>query len=158
MFGIGDRVVYPMHGAGIIEAVEEREILGARQLYYVMRLPLGDMKVYIPKGNVDNMGLRQIVGKGEVAAVLNVLKEQHQEEQGNWNRRYRANLDKLRTGCILSVAEVVSILTLREKNKGLSTGEKRMLETARQILISELILVEEVSEAVAQQWIENACS
>lgn len=158
MFGIGDRVVYPMHGAGIIESVEEREILGARQSYYVMRLPLGEMKVYIPMGNVDNMGLRQVVSKNEISAVLKVLKEKHKEEQGNWNRRYRANLDKLRTGCILSVAEVVSILTLREKSKGLSTGEKRMLETARQILISELILVEGVSEAVAEQWIENACS
>lgn len=157
MFGIGDRVVYPMHGAGIIEAVEEREILGERQSYYVMRLPLGEMKVYIPLGNVDNMGLRQIVGREDVPQVLSVLKEKHQEEQGNWNRRYRANLDKLRTGCILAVAEVVSILALREKAKGLSTGEKRMLETARQILISELILVENITETAAQQWIENAC-
>jgi len=147
-----------MHGAGIIEAVEEREILGARQSYYVMRLPLGEMKVYIPMDNVDNMGLRQVVSKGQVIEVLGVLKQKHKEEPGNWNRRYRANLDKLRTGCILAVAEVVSMLTLREKCKGLSTGEKRMLETARQILISELILVEEVSETVAEQWIENACS
>lgn len=158
MFGIGDKVVYPMHGAGIIEALEEREILGKKESYYVMRIPLGEMKVYIPKGNVDNMGLRQIVSQSEVPRVLAVLREEHCEEQGNWNRRYRANLEKLRTGCILAVAEVVSILSLREKHKGLSTGEKRMLETARQILISELILVENVSEEAAQQLVQSACS
>jgi CarD family transcriptional regulator len=158
LFGIGDKVVYPMHGAGVIEAVEVREILGARQSYYVMRIPLGEMKVYIPQNNVDHMGLRQIVAQSEVPRVLSVLRALHAEEQGNWNRRYRANLEKLRTGCILAVAEVVSTLCARERSKGLSTGEKRMLETARQILVSELILVENVSEEAAQHLVQNACS
>jgi len=158
VFGIGDKVVYPMHGAGVIEALEVREILGRRQSYYVMRIPLGEMKVYIPQSNVDHMGLRQIVARSEVPHILNVLRHDHVEEPGNWNRRYRANLEKLRTGCILAVAEVVSVLCAREKGKGLSTGEKRMLETARQILISELILVENVSEEGAHQLIKSACS
>ncbi|MBS3873745.1 MAG: CarD family transcriptional regulator [Firmicutes bacterium] len=158
MFCIGDRVVYPMHGAGIIESLEEREILGKRQQYFVMRIPLGEMKVYIPESNVDNMGLRQIVPRSDVPKVIEALRDAHPEEDGNWNRRYRANLEKLRTGCILATARVVSNLMARERQKGLSTGEKRMLETARQILISELILVENKSEAMVQELITRECS
>ena len=157
MFCIGDRVVYPMHGAGVIEAVEERDITGEKQPYYVMRLP-GEMRVYIPTCNVDNMGLRQVVTKCEVPRVLEVLSQGPDEDQGNWNRRYRMNLEKMRTGCILAVAEVVGTLTIRERIKGLSTGEKRMLEKAQQILISELILVEDVSEEEAQKLVDSACS
>jgi len=157
VFSIGDRVVYPMHGAGVIESYEEREILGKCQRYFVMRLPLGEMKVYIPESNVDNMGLRQIVPTSDVAKVIAVLRMKHPDEEGNWNRRYRANLDKLRTGCIMEVAQVVSNLMARERQKGLSTGEKRMLDTARQILISELILVENTSEALVQELIAREC-
>lgn len=156
MFCIGDRVVYPMHGAGIIEAVEERNMTGERQSYYVMLLP-GEMRVFIPTSSVSTMGLRQVVSKGEVPKVLCVLRDSLDEDQGNWNRRYRANLEKMRTGCIMAVAEVVGTLTIRDRTRGLSTGEKRMLEKAQQILISELTLVEEISEEEAQRLVLAAC-
>lgn len=156
MFCIGDRVVYPMHGAGIIEAVEERNMTGERQSYYVMLLP-GEMRVFIPTSSVSTMGLRQVVSKGEVPKVLCILRDSLDEDQGNWNRRYRANLEKMRTGCIMAVAEVVGTLTIRDKTRGLSTGEKRMLEKAQQILISELTLVEEISEEEAQRLVLAAC-
>lgn len=156
MFCIGDRVVYPMHGAGIIEAVEERNITGERQAYYVMLLP-GEMRVFIPVSSVANMGLRQVVSRGDIPRVLDVLRESMDEDQGNWNRRYRANLDKMRTGCIIAVAEVVGTLAIRDRTRGLSTGEKRMLEKAQQILVSELTLVEEISEEEAQRLVLAAC-
>ena len=156
MFCIGDRVVYPMHGAGIIEAVEERNMTGERQAYYVMLLP-GEMRVFIPTTSVANMGLRQVVSKGDIPKVLDVLRESLDEDQGNWNRRYRANLEKMRTGCIMAVAEVVGTLTIRDRTRGLSTGEKRMLEKAQQILVSELTLVEEISEEEAQRLVLAAC-
>jgi CarD family transcriptional regulator len=145
-----------MHGAGIIEAVEERNITGERQAYYVMLLP-GEMRVFIPTSSVANMGLRQVVSKGDIPKVLDVLRESLDEDQGNWNRRYRANLEKMRTGCIMAVAEVVGTLTIRDRTRGLSTGEKRMLEKAQQILVSELTLVENISEEEAQRLVLAAC-
>lgn len=156
MFCIGDRVVYPMHGAGIIEAVEERNITGERQAYYVMLLP-GEMRVFIPTSSVANMGLRQVVSRGDIRKVIDVLRASLDQDQGNWNRRYRANLDKMRTGCIMSVAEVVGTLTIRDRTRGLSTGEKRMLEKAQQILVSELTLVENISEEEARRLVLASC-
>ncbi len=142
MFNVGDKVVYPMHGAGIIEAIEEKEILGATKKYYVMRLPVGDMKVMIPIDSCTQVGLREIVCQEMVEQVFDVLQSHDQiEVSANWNRRYRDHLEKIKSGNILDVAEVVRNLTIRDRVKGLSTGERKMLESARQILISELILV-----------------
>ncbi|MEA4883558.1 MAG: CarD family transcriptional regulator [Clostridia bacterium] len=142
MFAIGDRVVYPMHGAGMIEAIEEREILGQRDHYYIMRLQVGDMKVMIPRGSAADVGLRPIIGAAEVPKVYEILRGERTAMSQNWNRRYRANMEQMKTGDIYSVAEVVRNLGLREYEKGLSTGERRMLENAIQILISELAMVE----------------
>lgn len=149
MFKIGDRVVYPMHGAGIVEAIEDREILGASQSYYVMRLPMGDMKVMIPLGSASEVGLREVIDPAEVDKVLEVLRGQKTKMSSNWNRRYRANLEKIRTGNIYEVAEVVRNLAVRDQEKGLSTGERKMLESARSILLSELVLSQGVEECVA---------
>ncbi|MCL4425802.1 MAG: CarD family transcriptional regulator [Firmicutes bacterium] len=140
MFSVGDKVVYPMHGAGVIESIEEREVLGARQKYYVMRLPVGEMKVMIPIEQVHSTGLRQVITKEEVGQVLTVLRESDAKLPGNWNHRYRANLEKMKSGNIYEVAEVVRSLALRDREKGLSSGEKKMLDNARQILISEIAL------------------
>lgn len=140
MFQIGDKVVYPMHGAGIIEAIEEREVLGMVRKYYVMRLPLGDMKIMVPIASINDIGLRQIIDSKGVDKVFSILGDRSNTMTASWNRRYRANLDKIRSGNIFEVAEVVKNLVLREKEKGLSTGERKMLENARQILISELVL------------------
>lgn len=141
-FKVGDKVVYPMHGAGIIEAIEEREVLGQRQQYYIMKLPMGDMQVMIPLRSVEEVGLREVISPEEVARVFEVLQGEKTKMSQNWNRRYRANLEKIKSGDIFEVAEVVRNLTIRDKEKGLSTGERRMLDSARQILISELVLAQ----------------
>ncbi len=143
MFSVGDRVVYPMHGAGVIESIEEKEILGALKRYYVMKLPLGEMKVLIPTDNIAQVGLRGVIEKCDVSQVFVILKGDQPEMSTNWNRRYRNHLEKIKSGDIYEVAEVVRNLMLRDREKGLSTGESKMLDTARQILISELILVQE---------------
>ncbi len=155
MFKIGDKVVYPMHGAGVIEAIEEKEILGERQQYYVLRLPIGNMKVMVPTASGENIGLRQVISHDEVQKVIRILKGVSTQMPGNWNRRYRANLEKIKSGNIYEVAEVVRNLARREREKGLSSGEKRMLESARQILISELVLATEVEEDETRSMLEE---
>jgi len=147
LFSVGDRVVYPMHGAGIIEAIEEKEILGARKNYYVMKLPLGEVKVLIPIDSIALVGLRGVIEQEEIPDVLVVLQGELPELSANWNRRYRNHLEKIKSGDIFEVAEVVRNLMLRDREKGLSTGESKMLDTARQILISELILVQGVEHS-----------
>jgi len=146
LFSVGDKVVYPMHGAGIIEAIEEKEILGARKKYYVMKLPLGEMKVLIPTDNISQVGLRDVIEENEVPLVFVVLQGDQPELSANWNRRYRNHLEKIKSGNIFEVAEVVRNLMLRDREKGLSTGEGKMLDTARRILISELILVQDLEQ------------
>ncbi|MGE5580890.1 MAG: CarD family transcriptional regulator [Bacillota bacterium] len=140
MFNIGDKVVYPMHGAGTIEGVEEREILGKTHRYYVLRLPIGDMKVMIPVDNTKEIGLRDVIGPEEVDKVMLVLRQECTAMSTNWNRRYRSNLEKIKSGDIYEVADVVRNLSSREREKGLSTGERKMLDSAKEILVSELIL------------------
>jgi len=156
LFKIGDKVVYPMHGAGIIEAIEEKEILGEKREYYVLRLPIGNMKVMVPIANSREIGLREIINKQEVKKVLNLLKASGSPMPSNWNHRYRANLEKIKSGNIYAVAEVVRNLARREREKGLSSGEKRMLENAKQILISELALATEVEEDKARSLLDKA--
>lgn len=155
MFNIGDKVVYPMHGAGIIEAIEEKEILGERHKYYVMRMPLGDMKVMIPINNIKEIGVREVAGEEEIEEVFNILKGEKSKMSNNWNRRYRANMEKIKSGNIFQVAEVVRNLALREKEKGLSTGERKMLENAKHILISEIVLSKSIDEKEALQMIDS---
>lgn len=145
-----------MHGAGIIEAIEEREILGQRKQYYIMKLPIGDMKVMIPVDGVDGVGLRQVIGQEDLGRVLDVLAGERTKMSTNWNRRYRANAEKLKSGNIFEVAEVVRNLTLREKEKGLSTGERKMLDSAKQILVSEVVLARDIPEAEAQTLLNQA--
>jgi len=155
LFNIGDKVVYPMHGAGVIESIEEKEVLGEKRQYYILRLPVGDMKVMIPISNCDGVGLRSVVTRDEVQKVFKILKGQGSTMSTNWNRRYRANLDKIKSGNIYEVAEVVRNLIQRDKEKGLSSGEKKMLENARQILISELVLATEMEEEKAQSMLDK---
>ena len=156
MFQIGDKVVYPMHGAGVIEAIEEKEGLGEIRQYYIMRLPIGDMKVMIPMGNVQEIGLREVIDEAGVEQVLLILKQKKSTMSTNWNRRYRANLEKIKSGNIYEVAEVVRNLSLREREKGLSTGERKMLDNARQILISELVLARNAAEENVLSMIDGA--
>lgn len=155
MFNIGDKVVYPMHGAGVIESIEEKEVLGEKRQYYILRLPVGDMKVMIPISNCAGVGLRSVVSKDELQKVFNILKGPGSVMSTNWNRRYRANLEKIKSGNIYEVSEVVRNLIQRDKEKGLSSGEKKMLENARQILISELVLATEMEEEKAQLMLDR---
>ncbi|MGI6345146.1 MAG: CarD family transcriptional regulator [Bacillota bacterium] len=155
MFKLGDRVVYPMHGAGVIEAIEEKEVLGERQEYYILKLPLGEMRVMIPLANAESIGIRQVLSNDEMDHVLDVLKQEETAMPNNWNQRYRANLEKIRTGDLKSVAEVVRNLVRRDQEKGLSTGERKMLDTARQILLSEVVLVKGLEEESAARLIEE---
>jgi len=155
MFNIGDKIVYPIHGAGVIEAIEEKEILGVRRKYYIMRMPLDEMKVMIPLDTIEGIGIRQVIGADEVEGVFAVLEANETKMPQNWNRRYRANMDRLKTGDIFEVAEVVRNLTLRDREKTLSTGEKKILSNARQILLSELILATELSDAEIMEKVEE---
>ncbi|MGM0420183.1 MAG: CarD family transcriptional regulator [Bacillota bacterium] len=155
-FEIGDKVVYPNHGAGTIIGIETKEILGAEKQYYIMQLPIGDMKVMIPIDKVDEIGVREIIDEEEADQIIALLKGDKSKMSQNWNRRYRANMEKLKTGDIYEVGGVVRDLTIRDDEKGLSTGEKKMLSNARQILISELVLAKDVSEKEIEEIIDKA--
>lgn len=157
-FNIGDKVVYPMHGAGIIEAIEEKEVLGEKQRYYIMKLPIGEMKVMIPMDNVEEIGLRQIIDHDGVEKVYHILRGEVSNMSQNWNRRYRANMEKIKSGDIFEVAEVVRNLAIRDREKGLSTGERKMLDNARQILISELVLAQDTTEEKVETTLNELLS
>lgn len=155
VFKVGDKVVYPMHGAGVIEAIEEKEVLGQRQTYYIMRLPIGDMTVMIPTEGAEEIGIREVIDEEQLEEVFSILRADRTQMSSNWNRRYRANTEKLKTGDIYEVAEVVRNLTIRDREKGLSTGERKMLDSARQILISELVLARDLSEEEAERMLDE---
>lgn len=138
MFSIGDKICYPMHGVGVIEAVEERTVLGKTQSYYVLFFTAGRMTAMVPVDSADAVGLRPLIGEDECSKVLDFLRGEACEENDNWNQRYRDNFAKLRGGDVYDVADVIKCLNRREAQKGLSAGERKMLLTARQVLIAEL--------------------
>ncbi len=154
MFNIGDKIVYPMHGAGTIDAIEEKNILGEKHNYYIIKMP-GEVKVMVPTDKAEEVGVRNIIGKEEAAKVMAVLGENETEMSQNWNKRYRDNMDKMKSGNIYEVADVVRNLSFKQKEKGLSTGEKKMLNNAKQILVSELVLAEHASQEEVEKLVEN---
>lgn len=156
MYQIGDRIVYPMHGAGIVESIEDREFLGENQRFLVVSLPLKHMKVMLPERNVSSLGVREVIEPCRITDVLHVLSESTDEMNKNWNRRYRDNLDKIRSGDIFEVAQVVRNLTHMDHTKGLSTGERKMLSDSRQILVSELVLSKNATESDIESLIQGA--
>ncbi|HYH27681.1 MAG TPA: CarD family transcriptional regulator [Actinomycetota bacterium] len=135
----GQRVIYPHHGAAVIEDMTEKEFLGEKKKYLILRLAYGDLTLSLPVDSCEEVGLRDVVGKREVTKVMEVLREPETRMPTNWSRRYKTNIEKIKSGDIFQVAEVVRNLSIREREKGLSAGEKRMLHKARQILISELV-------------------
>jgi len=155
-YSIGDKIVYPMHGAGEIQDIEEKEILGEIRSYYIMDVPNEDMEIMIPVDNMEDIGIRDVISRDEIDKVMDVLKAPSSEMSGNWNHRNRENMEKLKTGDIFEVAEVVRNLVRIEREKHLSTGEKKMLANAKQILSSEIILVTGSSEEEAEQMIDEA--
>ena len=155
MFNIGDKIVYPMHGAGIIVAQEEKEILGEKRKYFIMKMPMSDMKVMIPIDSVEEIGIRPVVGDEEIENVKAILSDDETVMSQNWNRRYRANMDKIKTGDIYEIAGVVRNLVLRDREKGLSTGERKMLNNAKQMLVSEMVLSKDMENEEAENLIEE---
>ena len=151
MYKIGDSVVYPMHGAGVIEGIEVKEVLGKSQSYYVMKIPMGDMKVMVPMANAIEVGMRDVIDKSVAQKVLEEFRFVETDVIQNWNKRFRENMVKIKSGDIFEVSAVVKSLMLRDKEKGLSTGERKMLSNAKQILISEIV----VSTGMKHEDIEN---
>lgn len=155
MFNIGDNIVYPMHGAGTISSIEEKEILGEKQQYYIIKMP-GEVMVMVPTAKAEAMGVRNVIDEQSASSVLQVLEKDETEMSNNWNKRYRENLDKMKTGNIYEVADVVRNLSFKQREKGtLSTGEKKMLLNAKQILVSELVLAEHSSKEEIEKLIDN---
>ncbi|MCX6458893.1 MAG: CarD family transcriptional regulator [Actinobacteria bacterium] len=154
-FKVGETVVYPHHGAAKIEAVEMRSIKGVDTEYLVLRVAQGDLTVRVPSDNVDLVGVRDVVNAEGLEKVFEVLRQPYTEEPTNWSRRYKANLEKLASGDVIKVAEVVRDLWRRDKERGLSAGEKRMLSKARQILVSELALAEHTNEDKAETILDE---
>ena len=154
MFNVGDKIVYPMHGAGTIDSIEEKNILGENQFYYVIRMP-GEVKVMVPTDRAEQIGVRNVIGKEEAEKVISILGEDETEMSQNWNKRYRDNMEKMKSGSIYEVAGVVRNLSFKQKEKGLSTGEKKMLHNAKQILVSELVLAEHATQDEVEELVDN---
>ena len=155
MLHVGDKVVYPMHGAGVIAGIEKCEVLGEGKSYYVLQMPLGNMKVMIPTDNVDNIGLRDIISEDKVGEVKDVLEDKPEKASGSWNRRFHANLDRMKTGNICDVAAVARNLILQDRQRKVSSGERRLMDLARQILISELVYACDKTPDEVEGWVDD---
>ncbi len=156
MFNIGDKVAYPMHGAGVVENIEDRQILGEIKSYYIVRTLHGNMQIMVPVNGSEKVGLRSIVSPCVIDGVMEVLAAESTPMDENWNRRNRANMDRMKTGDLNEVAAVIRNLLRIDRVKKLSTGEKKLLNNARQILASEMMLVNNITEAEAQSQIDSA--
>ena len=155
-FRKGDKVVYPHHGAAVIERREKKEAFGENREYLVLKVAYGDLTLMVPADNTEEVGLREVINDEEVEEVFAVLRKKEARMPTNWSRRYKNHVEKLKSGDIYQVAEVVRNLSIRDKDKGLSAGEKRMLTRARQILVSELTFAIGVSEEEAEQRLNDA--
>lgn len=155
-FSVGDKVVYPHHGAAVIERLEEREVFGEKREYYILKLAYGDLTLMVPTDSTEEVGLRAVTPAKDMPKVFKVLKKHEPATNTtNWSRRFKANVEKLKSGDIYQVAEVVRSLHQRDREKGLSAGEKRMLNKARQILVSELTFSQNCDEAEAERMLDE---
>ena len=156
MFTVGDKVVYPMHGAGLVEKIEDRQILGETRAYYIIRIKGGNMQVMLPVRGAEDIGLRYVVDPKEFDEIYKVLGSESTPMDENWNRRNRDNMEKLKTGDPEQVAEVIRNLVRVDRVKKLSTGEKKLLNTAKQILCSEMTMVLNVNDSAALALIDGS--
>ena len=140
MFQVGDKIVHPMHGAGVVDSIVQKKINGVVRDYYILKLPVGGMMVMIPTENSQEIGVRPVMGKAESDEVIAAMPGIQVEMTPNWNQRYRENMLRLKSGNLLEVARVVKGLMIRDGQRGLSNGERKMLHSAKQILISETVL------------------
>ena len=154
-FTVGETVVYPHHGAALIEDITTRSIRGEDKTFLTLKVTQGDLTIQIPAENLDLVGVRDVVDAEGLGQVFDVLRAPHTEEPTNWSRRFKANLEKLASGDVIKVAEVVRDLSRRDTDRGLSTGEKKMLAKARQILVSELALAEQTAEDESEATLDE---
>ena len=155
MYKVGDKVVYPHHGAGTVVKKEQREVLGQKREYLTIQILHNDMTVNVPSENAEKVGLRKVIDEDMVEVVLKALTGGGTQMPKNWNRRFKHNRDKMKTGDILELAEVVRNLSLRDHEKGLSTGEKQMFVKAKKILASELMYAKTMDEEEAGAWLDE---
>ena len=155
MYKVGDKVVYPHHGAGTVVKKEKREVLGEKREYLTIKILHNDMTVNVPSENAEKVGLRKVIGEDMVKVVLKALTGGGTQMPKNWNRRFKHNRDKMKTGDILELAEVVRNLSLRDREKGLSTGEKQMFVKAKKILASELMYAKDMDEEATAEWLDG---
>ena len=155
MYKVGDKVVYPHHGAGTVVKKEKRVVLGEKREYLTIKILHNDMTVNVPSENAEKVGLRKVIGEDMVKVVVKALTGGGTQMPKNWNRRFKHNRDKMKTGDILELAEVVRNLSLRDREKGLSTGEKQMFVKAKKILASELMYAKDMDEEEAAEWLDG---
>jgi CarD family transcriptional regulator len=155
LYKIGDKVVYPHHGAGTVVKKESRTVLGQQREYLTIKILHNDMTVNVPTENADRVGLRKVIDEETVVQVLDVLHGEGTKMPKNWNRRFKYNRDKMKTGDVFELAEVVRNLSLRDQEKGLSTGEKQMFVKAKKILASELMYAKTMDEDEAAVWLDE---
>ena len=158
MFQIGDKVVHPMHGAGVIDSIVQRRVTGQVQEYYQLKLSVGNMVVMVPTDNTGEVGMRPVVSGAKAEELMSEMEGIEVDMTSNWNRRYRENLVRLKSGDLLEVARVVKGLRRRESQRGLSNGERKMLHTAKQILISELVLAQSLPYETVESSIDTVLS
>ena len=142
MFQVGDKIVHPMHGAGIVDSIVQKKVSGVVREYYILKLPVGGMMVMVPTEHCEEIGVRPIVPGEEAERIIEQLSSIQVEMTSNWNQRYRENMIRLKSGDLLEVARVIKGLVQREEERGLSTGERKMLHSAKPILISEVVLAQ----------------
>ncbi len=155
MYQVGDKVVHPMHGAGIIDSIVQKKVAGQTQDYYLLKLSAGSMMVMIPTGSTEEIGVRPIVTGEQAEHILSEMEHIKVDMTQNWNRRYRENMVRLKSGDLLEVATVIKGLMAREGEKGLSNGERKMLHMAKQILISELVLAQSLPYETVEASVDS---
>jgi CarD family transcriptional regulator len=155
LYKVGDKVVYPHHGAGTVVKKESREVLGEKREYLTIQILHNDMTVNVPADNAETVGLRKVINEDTVKEVVKALTGNGTVMPKNWNRRFKHNRDKMKTGDIFELAEVVRNLALRDHDKGLSTGEKQMFVKAKKILISELMYAKGMDEEETAEWLDE---
>ena len=156
MFNVGDLVVHPMHGAGVIEDIVQERIAGVTKEYYVFKMPMGGLLLKIPVANSQAIGVRRIITPEEAELLLSAIPDLTVEVNTNWNKRYQENMLRLKSGNLYEVARVIKALMHREQDRGLSTGERKMLHNAKQILISEIVLTEQAEYGAVEARVDRA--
>mgnify|MGYP001791517386 CR=1 FL=1 len=155
VYSVGDKVVYPHHGAGTVIKKEKRDVLGEKREYLTIQILHNDMTVMVPVDSADKAGLRKVIARNDVEEVMVVLRQDETNMPKNWNRRFKHNREKIKTGDIFELAEVVRNLSIREAEKGLSTGEKQMFNRAKKILASELMYARGLDEDQADKFLDG---